>query len=270
MTTFEVESSQGVAVLWLADEARRNAMGMSFFEELPGQVEALEADPDVRAVVIAARGPHFTVGLDLKGGLAQQLQGVLGGGLAAERERLYQLIRTWQRGFRALASCSKPVIAAVHGACIGGGLDLVSACDIRYASADARFSLRETRIAIVADLGSLQRLGRIIGQGHLREMAFTGRDVGAEEALRMGLVNEVLPDVEAVLSRARETAGAIAANSPLTVRGVKRVLDEMDRASIDRGLDHVALWNTAFLPSEDLMEAFSAFLQKRPAAFRGK
>ena len=95
MTTFEVESSQGVAVLWLADEARRNAMGTSFFEELPGQVEALEADPDVRAVVVAARGPHFTVGLDLKGGLVQQLQGVLGGGLAAERERLYQLIRTW-------------------------------------------------------------------------------------------------------------------------------------------------------------------------------
>jgi enoyl-CoA hydratase len=125
-------------------------------------------------------------------------------------------------------------------------------------------------VAIVADLGSLQRLGRIIGQGQLREMAFTGRDVGAEEAARMGLVNDVLPDASSTLARARETAMAIAANSPLTVRGVKRMLDDMDGSHIDRGLDYVALWNAAFLPSEDLMEAFSSFMQKRPPEYQGK
>ncbi|HNS97619.1 MAG TPA: crotonase/enoyl-CoA hydratase family protein [Polyangiaceae bacterium] len=266
---FEVQSSQGVSTLWLADEQRRNAMGLSFFSELPKQVEALEADTGTRVVVIAARGPHFSVGLDLKGDLLPQLQGLLGASLASEREKLYALIQSWQKGFRALASCSKPVIAAVHGACVGGGLDLISACDIRYASADAMFSLRETRLAMVADLGALQRLGGIIGQGHLRDMAFTGRDVTAAEALRMGLVNDVLPTSEAVLARALEMARTIAENSPLAVRGVKRMLHEMNRVAIDRGLEHVALWNTAFLPSEDLMEAFAAFLQKRPPTFKG-
>lgn len=270
MPVFEVEKTNDVATLWLAQESRRNAMGPAFFEELPQRVQDLERDKDVRAVVVAARGPHFSVGLDLKGEIALQLQGLLSGGLASERERLYQLIHAWQSGFRALAACTKPVIAAVHGACIGGGLDLISACDIRYAAADTKISLRETRVAIVADLGSLQRLGRIIGQGHLRELAFTGRDVGAEEAARMGLVNEVLPDVSSTLARARETAMAIAANSPLTVRGVKRMLDDMDGSRIDRGLDYVALWNAAFLPSEDLMEAFSSFMQKRPPKFQGK
>ena len=270
MAVFEVERGEAVATLWLANEERRNAMGPAFFEQLPQRVQELDADESVRAIVVAARGPHFTVGLDLKSEIGMQLQGVMAGGLAAERERLYRLIHSWQRGFRALAACSKPVVAAIHGACIGGGLDLVSACDIRYAAADAKISLRETRIAIVADLGSLQRLGRIVGHGHLRELAFTGRDVEAEEAARIGLVNDVLPDAESTVARARETAASIAANSPLTIRGVKRVLNDMDARSIERGLDYVALWNAAFLPSEDLMEAVSSFVQKREPSFKGR
>lgn len=270
MAVFEIERDGAVATLWLANENRRNAMGPSFFEELPERMLEIERDDTIRAVVIAARGPMFCAGLDLKSDIGMQLQSSLAGGLAAEREKLWRLIHQLQASMASVAKSSKPVIAAIHGACIGGGLDLVSACDIRYASADAFLSLRETRMAIVADLGSLQRLASIIGQGNLREMAFTGRDVPATEALRMGLVNAVLDDAASTLAHARAVAAEIAANSPLTVRGAKAILDAAQSEAIERGLDRVALWNSAFLPSEDLMEAVGAFLQKRPPAFRGR
>ncbi|MCU0694278.1 MAG: crotonase/enoyl-CoA hydratase family protein [Polyangiaceae bacterium] len=270
MAVLELEREGSLATVWLANPRRRNAMGPAFFSALPGIVAEVEQDTEIRAVVIAAQGAVFSAGLDLKSEIGTQLQAALDGGLAQAREALYSLIRTLQTGFRALARCSKPTIAAIHGPCIGAGLDLVSACDLRFASEDAVLSMRETRMAIVADLGSLQRLGRIIGHGHLRDLALTGRDVGGREAARIGLVNEVLPDATAVLQRARQAAKQVAANSPLAVRGVKRVLDAVDARAVDEGLEYVALWNAAFLPSEDLMEAISSFVQKRPPAFKGR
>jgi enoyl-CoA hydratase len=270
MPVLEIERSDAVATLWLANAERRNALGPAFFEELPQRVAELEADETVRAVVLAARGASFSVGLDLKSDIGAALQASLAGGLAQSREQLYALIRRLQRPLQALAALDKPVVAAIHGVCIGGGLDLVCACDVRYASADAVIGLRETRMAIVADLGSLQRLGSIVGDGHLRELAFTGRDVDAAEAARIGLVNAVLPDAESALVHARRVAALIAANSPLAVRGVKRVLRAASRSALRDGLDYVALWNAAFLPSEDLVEAVSAFLQKREPTFQGR
>jgi enoyl-CoA hydratase len=270
MSPIEVEVSDKVGTLWLANESRGNVMDALFFEQLGETMRELEGDDEVRAVVLAARGPHFSFGLDLKGKTLEQMQKLLGGGLAAEREQLFRQIRQWQKAIDTLASCSKPVVAAVQGACIGAGLDLICACDIRYASDDAIVSLRETRMAIVADLGSLQRLGLLVGQGYLREMAFTGRDVSASEAAHQGLFNDVLPDAAAAQARARSTALQVASQSPLTVRGVKRMLDEMHRERIERGLQSVALWNAAFLPSEDLKEALSAFAEKRQARFEGK
>ncbi len=270
MPVFEIERDGAVATLWLANAERRNAMGPAFFQELPARMLELEQDQDVRAIVIAARGEHFSAGLDLKSEIGMQIQSSLAGGLASEREKLWRLIQQLQNSFASVARSTKPVVAAIHGACIGGGLDLVAACDVRFAASNTLISLRETRIAIVADLGSLQRLASIVGQGHLREMAFTGRDVPASEAERMGLVNAVFDDTAATVAHAREVAASIAANSPLTVRGVKAILDAAQTDSIARGLDHVALWNTAFLPSEDLMEAVGAFIQKRPPAFRGR
>jgi enoyl-CoA hydratase len=169
-----------------------------------------------------------------------------------------------------VADCPKPVIAAVHGACIGGGVDLITACDIRLASADAYFSVRETKIAIVADVGTLQRLPRLIGRGHVAELAFTGKDVAAGRAERIGLVNEVLPDAGAVQEAARAMAAEIAANSPLAVMGTKAVLAACADRSVDEGLDYVAVWNAAFLASDDLTEAMGAFLEKRPPAFTGR
>ncbi len=169
-----------------------------------------------------------------------------------------------------LADTNKPVIAAVHGVCLGAGMDIITACDIRLASADAKFSIRETRIAMVADVGTLQRLPRIVGDGVARDWIFTGRDFDAAQARAAQLLNEVLPDRDALLARARELAAEIAANSPLAVQGSKQVLGFALRRETDANLDYVALWNAAFLHSEDLGEAVQAFMARRPPRFTGQ
>ena len=161
------------------------------------------------------------------------------------------------------------MIAAVHGWCIGGGVDLIAACDIRLASAEAQFSVRETKVAIVADVGSLQRLPAIIGKGHVAELAFTGKDITAARAEAIGLVNHVSADADAVLADARAMAAEIAANSPLAVQGTKAVLAACEDRTVAEGLDYVATWNAAFLASDDLAEAMAAFMEKRPATFTG-
>ena len=175
-----------------------------------------------------------------------------------------------QRSVSSVAECPKPVIAAIHGYCIGGGVDLASACDIRVASADAVFSVRETKVAIVADLGSLQRLPRIIGKGHVAELALTGKDISAARAKEIGLVNDVHRDADATLSAAYRLAAEIAANSPLAVQGTKAVLAACEDRSVADGLDYVATWNAGFLPSDDLVEAMTAFMEKRPPQFIGR
>lgn len=277
-----VERDGHVATLWLDRPDARNAMGPAFWEELPRAVDGLSADPDVRAVVLAARGPHFSVGLDLKamaglltgGGDGDRRNGEHGASgapsTAARATAARAGILRMQRSVSVLADCPKPVVAAIHGYCIGGGVDVASACDVRLASADAVFSVRETRVAIVADLGSLQRLPRIIGKGHVAELALTGKDISAERAKDIGLVNDVLPDAEAVVHAARELAAEIAANSPLAVQGTKAVLRACEDRSVADGLDYVAVWNSAFLQSDDLVEAMSAFMAKRPPEFRGR
>jgi len=168
-----------------------------------------------------------------------------------------------------VADCPKPVIAAVHGYCIGGGVDLISACDIRLASADASFSVREVKMAIVADLGSLQRLPRIIGSGNLAELAYTGKDISASRAREIGLVNDVAPDADSVHKAAQDLALEIASNSPIAVQGTKAVLRATEDKTVEEGLDYVATWNSGFLQSDDLTEALTAFLEKRPAKFTG-
>jgi len=163
-----------------------------------------------------------------------------------------------------------PVIAAVHGYCIGGGVDLITACDIRLASSNAIFSVREAKIAIVADLGTLQRLPRIIGAGHVAELALTGKDISAERAAQIGLVNHVCGDSASdVLAAAQELANEIAANSPLSVEGTKSVLAANDGKTVAEGLDYVARWNAMYIQSNDLREAMTAFLERRPPVFTG-
>jgi enoyl-CoA hydratase len=224
--------------------------------------------------VVAARGPHFTVGLDLvaMAGLVRPSSSENGAPLsmaARARSARIEILRL-QASVTAVADCPLPVIAAVHGYCIGGGVDLITACDIRLASADALFSVRETKIAIVADLGSLQRLPSIIGQGHVAELAYTGMDITAARAESIGLVNRVSADADAVMADARHLADEIAANSPLAVQGTKAVLTAGEGRSVAEGLDYVANWNAAALASDDLTEAMAAFMEKRPAVFTGR
>lgn len=244
-------------------------MPPAFFAELAQAFSRIAEARGVRAVILQSSAKAFSYGLDLRAAMGD-LGPVLSGGGAEERMQLLALIRRLQGHINAVASCPVPVIAAVHGACIGGGLDLIAACDIRLATRDATFSLRETKIAIVADLGSLQRLPRLLGQGLVRELAFTGKDINAERALSIGLVNELYDDVESLRQGALKLAQEIAANPPLTVRGVKAVLEHGEGKTVEEGLAYVAAWNAAFLASKDLGEAMMAFMEKRPPKYTGQ
>ena len=275
-----IEQDGEVATLWLDRPEARNAMGVDLWRDLPRAMAVLTDDATVRAVVVAARGPHFSVGLDLKamGGLLSGGDDTSGGAggrpspasMAARARGARNEVLRLQDAITAVARCTKPVIAAVHGYCIGGGVDLVAACDIRLASADAVFSVREAKMAIVADLGSLQRLPAIIGAGHLAELAYTGKDISAERAKEIGLVNDLAADSDGVLKAARSLAAEIAANSPIAVQGTKAVLAANEGRTVAEGLDYVATWNAGMLASDDLTEAVTAFMEKRPPRFTGR
>jgi enoyl-CoA hydratase len=279
LEVLSIERDGHVATVWLDRPEARNAMGPAFWDDLSAAMTEVSTDVDIRAVVVAARGPHFSVGLDLKA-----MAGLLtGGGPGADRPRgdgppsmavravaARADIKRLQRSISAVADCPKPVVAAIHGYCVGGGVDLACACDIRLASADALFSVRETKVAIVADLGSLQRLPRIIGKGHVAELAYTGKDITAARAREIGLVNDVFADAGAVVVAAQAMAAEIASNSPLAVEGTKAVLTAGEDHSVAEGLDYVAAWNAGFLQSDDLVEAMTAFMAKRPPEFRGR
>jgi enoyl-CoA hydratase len=266
-----------VATLWLDRPEARNAMGQDLWRDLPLAMEAVNADPEVRVVVVAAKGPHFTVGLDLKamGGLlagdsGERSASAAPPSAAARARGTRSEVLRLQDSITSVAHCPKPVIAAVHGYCIGGGVDLIAACDIRLASADAVFSVREAKMAIVADLGSLQRLPAILSAGHLAELAFTAKDISAQRAKEIGLVNDVAADAEGVLKAAYELAAEIAANSPLAVQGTKAVLAANEGKTVAQGLDYVATWNAGMLASDDLTEAVVSFMEKRPPKFTGR
>jgi enoyl-CoA hydratase len=265
-----VEVDGHVAQVTLIGPGKGNAMGPAFWAELPGVFESLDADPRVRAIVLTGSGKHFSYGLDLAA-MGGSLASVLADGATAKpRAEFHALIRRMQQTITAVADCRTPVIASVHGWCIGGGVDLISAVDIRYASADAKFSVREVKVAMVADVGSLARLPLILNDGHLRELALTGRDIDAARAEKIGLVNDVFDDADASLAAAHATAREIAANPPLVVNGIKDVLDEQRTAAVSASLRYVAAWNSAFLPSKDLSEGIQAMFAKRPPEFTGE
>jgi enoyl-CoA hydratase len=269
-----IERAGAVATLWLDRPEKLNALHRALWAAIPAAVASLDADPEVRVIVLAGRGKAFCAGIDL----IDHAPSMAGGGsltgrgesAVGKRRALYDDIRRYQDTASCFANTAKPVIAAVHGACLGAGMDLITACDIRLAAADAKFSVRETRIAMVADVGTLQRLPRVVGDGPARELIFTGRDIDASRALSIGLVNEVLPDAAELHARAGALAAEIAANSPLAVQGSKQVLGFASRRAIEANLDYVALWNAAFLHSDDLTEAMQAFVQRRPPDFKGK
>lgn len=269
-TAFDVTVSDHIAEVTLIGPGKGNAMGPDFWQELPELFGHLDTDPEVRAVVLTGSGKNFSYGLDLVA-MGGTLSAVLAGDAkAAPRTEFLDSLRTLQAGITAVADCRKPVVAAVSGWCIGGGVDLICAADVRYASADAKFSVREVKVGMVADVGTLARLPFIIGDGHMRELALTGKDIDAARAEKIGLVNDVADDQTAVLELARSTAREIADNPPLVVHGIKSVLDHSRSAAVHDSLRYVAAWNSAFLPSEDLTEAITAVFEKRKPEFKGR
>jgi enoyl-CoA hydratase/carnithine racemase len=270
LVSLKVDIADRVAEVTLLGPGKGNAMGPDFWRELPLVFGELDANPDVHAIVLTGSGANFSYGLDLPAMMPHWAPLLADRAFAAPRTKFLDEVRALQNAVTSVASCRKPVVAAVSGWCIGGGVDVVAAADVRLASADARFSVREVKVAIVADLGSLQRLAGIVGEGHLRELAYTGKDIDAARAEKIGLVNDVHPDQESVLTAARALAADIAANPPLVVQGVKDVLGQQREPGVAEGLRYVAAWNAAFLPSEDLAEAAQAFLERRAPEFRGK
>ena len=262
---FKVEKEGYIAWLILNRPEKRNTMNYAFFDGLIQLFREFDDDPEVRVIIIKAEGKSFTAGLDLA-----EMGSLLQGKSAASRENLKRGIIRLQESNNVIEQCRKPVIAAVHSHCIGGGVDLLSACDIRMATQDALFAIRETKMAIIADLGTLQRLSHIIGHGWFRELALTGRDFTADEALNMNFITRLCENREALYEEARKVATEIAECSPLTVQGVKEVILFSRDHGVGPGLEYVAQKNAALLPSEDLMEAFQAFMEKRPPEFKGK
>jgi enoyl-CoA hydratase len=266
----EVRVENHVAEVVLRAKGKASRMGPEFWREMPALFGAIADDESVRAVLLRGEGEGFSHGLDLA-----SMGGEMGAMLQKEggpkvRTQLLGTIQRMQEAVTCVASCRKPVVAAIHGWCIGGGVDLITACDVRFCSSDARFSVREVKLAMVADIGTLARLPAIVGQGAARELALSGDDFGADRALGIGLVSDVLATKEALLEHARAYASRVAANPPLVVQGVKRVMNAASEKAADESLRTVALWNAAFLASDDLREAMTSFIEKRAPAFRGE
>lgn len=268
-----LEVTGHVGTLWLDRPAKRNAMSPEMWSALPSAMAELAAHPDVRAVVIAGRGKSFCVGIDLAafgagGAIGGEAREEISGATANLRQ--LEVTRAFQAAISSVADCPLPVIAAIHSHCIGGGIDLVTACDVRLAARDAIFSVRETKIGIVADVGTLQRLPGIVTAGHVAELAYTGKDIDAERAEHIGLVNDLYDDADAVYAAAFDMASEIAANSPLAVRGTKFILQQGQELTTEQSLLLNGLWTmVTSLQSNDLKEAMKAFMQKRPAEFTG-
>jgi enoyl-CoA hydratase len=264
-TALTIETKDGVARLRLDRPQQANALDRTLWTELGAALAELDADPAVRVVVLSGNGRHFCAGIDL---------GMLAGfrsddpDRARATEQLRRVILDLQAVISAVERCRVPVVAAVHGACVGAGIDLAAACDLRYATADASFVVKEIDMAVVADLGTLQRLPRIVGEGVTRELAYTGRTVSGTEAHTLRLVNGVYADVEALTAGVDELAAALAAKSPLALRGTKHAITYARDHTIADGLEQVATWNAGTMVSEDLQEAIAAATERRAALYR--
>jgi enoyl-CoA hydratase len=263
-STLRVTVEDGVAELALNRPDRANSLSRPMWDELRTALRELDADPSARVVVLSGAGNHFCAGIDL----------AMLTDFGSERsepgrraEALRRTILDLQDVFSWLERCRVPVVAAVHGVCIGAGLDMVAAADLRYASADARFVLKEVDMGLTADVGVLQRLPRIVGEGITRELAYTGREVSGAEAAELRLVNRCFDTSDELRKHVFELARGLAAKSPLALRGTKHAITYARDHTVADGLEQIATWNAATLLSADLEEAVAAFKEKRPASY---
>ena len=266
-TCFDLSRDGPVAHLVLDRPHSFNSMVRAFWNELPEIVDGLSAEGATRALVISSTGKHFSAGMDLS--VFTSGEGVAPGAAdratAAEKFRLD--VRRLQHSFSCLEAARFPVIAAVQGGVIGGAVDLTSACDIRYATADAFFQIQEINIGMTADVGTFPRLCRLMPEGMVRELAYTGRRFGADEAARCGLVNAVFPDAAACTAHALAVAAEIATKPPVAVTGSKVMITYARDHSTADALDYVGVWNSAMLSPEHMAEAIGARAGKRAAVF---
>ncbi|CAH9080303.1 unnamed protein product [Cuscuta europaea] len=264
--SLHIVTDSRVAIIYLNRPERLNALSRDFFTDFPKALASLDESPDVAVILLTGAGKHFCSGIDVD---------VLASGSIVSRssdpgrtgEKLRRDIKFLQDAVTAIERCRKPVISSIHGACIGGAIDIITACDIRYCSADAFFSVKEVDLAITADLGTLQRLPSIIGFGNAMELSLTGRRITASEAKELGLVSKVFATKEALEEGVRIVAEGIAQKSQLAVIGTKAVLLKSRDLTMDQALDYVATWNSGVLLSDDLKEAISAQREKRKPIF---
>lgn len=263
--TLDVSIDGAIAYVALNRPEKLNAMNGTMFREIGDAFRMLDRQHTVRAIILSANGKHFTAGLDLKE--SGDMLNFGEGDPARIREKLRRHILGLQDCFTAIEDCRAPVIAVTHNLCLGGGIDLIAACDMRIATADTKFAIQEVNVAIVADLGTLQRAPYLLPQGILRELALTGRHFPAEEAGKYGFVNSIESDLEAAMKAAKSMAKQITSKSPLAVSGTKAILNHARDHTIKDGLDYVATWNSGQLLGEDLMKAGAAVLTRQTAEF---
>ena len=266
-TCFDVQINDHIAHIKLIRPEKRNSMIPEFWSELPAIVAEIDASAHARVIVISSTGPHFTAGLDLKAFLPTETDNPDPKHHLASGAKFYEHVKVLQSAFSSLENCRLPVLAAIQGGCIGGGIDMVTACDMRYATADAFFILQETNLAMTADVGTFPRLLKLIPEGVAREIAYTGRRFGAAEAKANGLLNETFADAEAMLAQVMAIAAEIAGKAPLAVSGCKRIINYARDHSTADTLDYIGIWNASMLQTEEVMEAIGANAEKRAGQF---
>lgn len=265
-STLAVSLEGPIAHIQLCRPNELNTMTRAFWSELPSALRAIDDAAQARVIVLSSTGKHFTAGMDLSV-FANTGAASDGRELGRVRETLRRSVLELQDAFNLLERVRMPVLAAIQGGCIGGGVDMVSACDARYCTADAFFCIQEVNIGMVADLGTLQRLPKIIPSGMARELAYTGRRLPAERALQVGLVNEVFPDHAALLAGVFQVAREIAERSPLAICGSKEMLNYTRDHSVQDGLQYIAAWQSGMFQPGDIMEAFTAKAEKRTPVY---
>ena len=270
LPTFEtlgIALQDHIATVRLNRPDKANAMNAAMWQEIRQAFQWVDTMPEARVAVLQGEGKLFTAGIALQMmmGLGPQIQNDCDG---RTREALRRVILDLQDTLTSLERCRKPVLAAIHGGCIGGGIDLVTCADMRYVSSDAYFTIKEIDIGMTADVGTLQRLPKLVGEGIVRELAYTGRKFDAQEAKEMGLVNRVFENREALYAGVHEIAATIAAKSPLSIRGTKEMITYARDHSVADSLNYIATWNAAMLMSQDLTEAMMSNMAKKAPSFK--
>jgi enoyl-CoA hydratase len=266
--SFNVEISNHVAHVQMNRPQAMNAMNMDFWLELPQLMKALDATGDVRAIVLSSTGKHFSAGMDLSV-FSSPNSAPMTGDPGRMGENLRRVVLQLQATLSSLEEIRIPVLSAIQGGCIGGALDMVCASDSRYCTEDAYFTIKETELGMTADVGTLQRLPKLIPEGVVRELAYTGRKFGAQEALRLGFVNQVFADHESLVDGVMTIAAQIAKNSPLAVAGCKEMINFTRDHTVADSLKYMATWQSGMFRPNDMMKCFAAKAQKQTPEFEG-